>query len=348
MTRRPTLTLKQEDPLQRFVIAGPAQLGRADDINWHATERQIPSIFSELEVAIEVKGAATISRNHAAIYPGNTDSDTGFLLSDLNSMNGTFLNGENTNPERRKHDPRRLAEGDRVRFAHDLELVVEQIGARGADNYALLVAHDGGNLRGVMNDLNLLEEKLVRRGFAGNIFRLHNGDAATENIMRRLEQIAYHTTPDSHMIFHYSGHADKTGLNLNTKQLSPAELYQKLANIRGKKAVILDCCHAGTFIDEQNAARIPPQTLVLAASRSDGKAYEGKTLLAGGEYMGRFTAALVKYLDSRKEGLNLKDFAEALREQFGAGAPIAIKYQEPRIVGASFTILPAYSKIRAT
>lgn len=337
------LVLKQEKPIeQTYLISGPTQLGRAVDLSWYVEDREIPPEFKKLEVFISILDDPCVSRNHAGIIP----IDNSFHLVDLNSGNGTSLNNHKI------HQPVQLSISDKITVGK-LELLVDNIRSISQDNHALLLGHDGGNLKGVKNDLDRFAEKLEKRGFTGNITKLYNGAATKSNVLAYLDQLAYLTVPESHFLFFYSGHGSSNGLHLGnraffdlfglgSKEISPHDLYPRLANVRGKKALILDCCHAGKFIDDKNSSKIPYHTLVLAGSSAAGKAYEGPNhSLADGDYMGRFTVALIKYLDQNKGILNLKDFQKELDKTFSNSPFRSFHKQKPKITGVDFTVLPS-------
>lgn len=341
MDKKQIMILKQEKPVsQRYFIAGPTQIGRAHDLNWAVEGRKIPPQFQQLEAVISIEGAEFTSRNHAGIY---RDDDGKFYLVDLNSLNHTFVNGEDIGSDSGNPVPRALALDDTISISRDLELRVVGFKNLNHNNHCFMVG--GENLLGVKKNLDELEAQLIKRGFEGNVVKLYRRDATRERILEQLEEAAYLTTPDSHFIFYYSGHGDKKGLALdNSNTISPKELYSKLDNIRGKKAIILDCCHAGVFLSRKNKNRVPPNCLILTASSESGKAYYGLSndTIAGGAYMGRFSAALVEYLDQNKRRLDLRDFKQKLDDVFRDNE-ISIHYQDPKIMGGPFTVMTAHS-----
>ncbi len=332
------LVLKQEKPYEQiYHIAGPTHLGRSSSLEWRIADREMPDEFKDLEVLIHIVGTDTVSRNHAGILPSE---DGSFYLIDLNSSNGTFLNNK------RVHGRERLNVGDMVSIASTLDLIVMGIIPSDQNHHALFVGHEGGNLQGVRQDLYQLGKRLEERGFAGNIKELFNEDANRKNVLEYLEQVAHLTTPESHFIFYYSGHGNHDGVQLGIDKISPNDLYSRLRNIRGKKAIILDNCRAGVFINYENKEKMPPNTLVLAGSSETKPAYEGPDFtIAGGEYMGKFTAALIKYLDENRGRLNLKDFKEKLNQNL-SGSLISIYHkQEADVVGIDYTMLTAHSRV---
>jgi len=324
---------------RRFFLSEPTHLGRYDHVEWAVRNRQIPMVFKDLKVAIEIYHDIFISRNHAGILPSKNGS---FFVVDLNSRNGIYLNGARVPSETSGRPRVTLSKGDVIALSSYTSFSVENVGESVDGHIALLVGNEGGNLRGVHADLEELTRKLSTRGFAGNIHQLYNSGATCSAILGRLDEIAYSSVPDSHFFFHYSGHGNEKGLCAGEKELTPDDLFSRLRNIRGKKAVVLDCCHAGIFID--NPLLIPEHTLLLLASSREGPAYEKKTERAGGAFMGRFTAALVKYLDAHREEIDLQAFGEILKTAFNDQVDVKIyQPQAPSIHGDRFTVFSSYS-----
>ena len=326
--------LRQISPQRKIALSGPTQIGRYDSDQkdqWAVPEREQPSEFGQLELIITVARSTKISRNHAAIIP----NEEGAYLLDLNSKNGTYLNGENINLERREPLPHDLAEGDIISIARELEFRVEY---SVTNNYALLVGagedHDGAAQR----DIDALGDILEQRGFLGNVKKLSKSESTKQNIYQQLRDLQDQSTQYSHVIFYFHGHGSTNGLSVGGQILNPKELYKKIGKIRGSKAVILDACNTGLFLNGHNIQKVPPDTLVMAASGENQPAGEtiGATI-AGGHYMGRFTAALIKYLTENTHRLDLRNFADALQQELG-GAGYRLHYQQPLIHGAPFTI----------
>lgn len=60
--------------------------------------------------------------------------------------------------------------------------------------------------------------------------------------------------------------------------------------------------------------------------------------------MGRFTAALVKYLDAHREEIDLQAFGEILKTAFNDQVDVKIyQPQAPSIHGDRFTVFSSYS-----
>lgn len=326
------LILEQKTPEnQLFMIAGPAHIGRCKVMDWAVKERPMPEEFGRLELLIVVDDDIDISRNHAGILP---DSE-GFNIVDLNSLNGTYVNRERINA------PVRISVGDEITIGN-LVMYAKEIKDSELNHHALLVGNEGGNLRGITRDLDEIARSLDKRGFHGNITRLYNQMATTKNIGNYLRQVSYLTTSDSHFFFYFSGHGNDEGISLADGCLKPIDLYDLLRLARGKRAMVLDCCHAGVFLDEEAKTIMPPNTLVLAASSKHGKAFEGPEFrIAGGNYMGDFSAALVQYLKENRQSLDLSDFQSALNHRFKDHFTI---YQSPSVYGESFTMRVAHTQ----
>ena len=241
-----------------------------------------------------------------------------------------------------------IREGDAICLADTLELEYLRTVSTDNNHYAFVVGDPGSNLKGVERDLDEICNQLNKRGFSqGNIARMYgkgHEKITKQSVLGQLEQLAYLATVDSYVIFYFSGHGSSEGLRVGKETISPFEIYEKIANIRGKKAIILDSCHAGIFLTYMNGMLVPGDTLVLAASSGNGHAYEGlDNRIAGGEYMGKFTAALVGYLSDNRHRLNLKELGEHLKKEF-EDAPFKVRYQEPQVEGQNYTLLSVHTQ----
>ena len=361
MAKKKILVLKQRIPPKMenlmvgepvFTIAGPTQIGRTSTKGkWFVPgRRDAPEEFSQMDAVIKVIGENGVSRVHAGIVP---DDKGGFYIMDMNSANWTKVNGRNINPTHRNSRRVRLEVGDEIDCGR-LVLYVDAIKDADTNQHALFVGNAGYNLRGIKNDLENLATALDKRGFKDNIKKLYNGEATKRNVRAYLDQVAYLTDPDSHFIFFYSGHGTKEGLALSIGEdcspgrfLCPDDFYSRLSNVRGKKAVILDCCHAGVFINDEIMSKVPPDTLVIAATDENGGAYETRFYDTDGQKqrMGKLTKFIVEYFSQHREGLNLADMKIALMDKMAhVGKFGDIRYQQPVVGGdGSFTIMVAHT-----
>ena len=322
-----TLVLTQLTIPKKFVISGHTQLGRTDRIMkhiWAVPERPRPKLFQDLEALIHIEGDISVSRNHAGIYQENER----FYILDMNSRNGTFVNDENINPRRNDPQAREIYDGDVIQVSSTGPKFGLRYGE--SDDHALLVAAGEDHPGAMINGIRLLEKHLRRRGY---ICHTLIGAEATKRALRaKLEKIKYLTVPGSNFFMAYHGHGGPHGIGLMDQIMNPRELYKKIRQIRGRKALILDTCNAGLFVDEANRLKIPADTLVLASSAPNMNA--GETLVATEGYMPRFTHALVSYLECHPEKFDLKKFYIQLR----ADNITNIELQGPMLEGMSYAL----------
>jgi len=339
MTR--TLTLRQLGTELGITISRGALLGREPDVSRLVSPH--PAEIGELERLITIadlppEHREKVSRNHCAIY---RFPEGAFYLRDMWSRNGTTLNGRRIGVDR----PYPLHRRDVFSLAGAVGFEVAQIGDADAVNHALLV----GGIYGpsVKNDTRLMAEELGSRGFSGNITTLVEDEATPETVLTHLEQLRPKLTIDSHFVFYYSGHGFRNRprpgkppegfLVLSAGGLTPSMLYPALANLPGKKAVIIDCCYAGMF---REYTGIPPSTFVAAASQADDVSYSAQTLIVDGDFLGAFTKHLIHYFREHPGEFNLVD----VREELGRVIPASRRnqhFQEPTFGGPAsrFTIV---------
>jgi len=321
-------------------IRRSAQLGRNPDLTW-AADRPIPIHHGLLELAVQIDGTADmVSRNHCAIYRHNNGE---FFAVDLRSRNGTTLNHAQLEPG--KLYP--LRPGNRLLLGNAVGFEVTSIEDITINNYALLVGHSGGNLKGPANDIATIASELEKRGFEkGNVQIFRDKEATPRRVLDGVKSIASQATEESHTVFYYSGHGAPVvagmsgGLSLggwftgNFRQLSPRRLYTELEHVAGKKAVIIDSCFSGAFL---NGA--PSDTLVVTAVPWYRVAREGHAARFGYQMMGVLTQHLLGYFRDHPNEFNLADLETA----FKGGIPLGrhrSTLQHPQVGGATrFTIV---------
>lgn len=315
----------------KLVVSGNAMLGSATSMEWAVPERQMPSEFASLEKVVQVEGDPFISRNHAGVLFDIAKKK--FVLIDLNSKNGTIINGKVITRET-------LSKGDIISLGATMFLV--DFKSADSNHHAILVSHDGGNLRGTQEDVNQLSDRIYKRGFGDNVIKLYNPNKL--QIITALNNLAFVTTSTSHVIFSYSGHGSPNGLEVGLDTISPKELLDKLDNVNGKKAVIIDACHAGTFVCEYLKRSIPAM-LVIAACRTDERAHERlSTSISSGKYMGIFTSTLIKYLDKHPGSFDLADIQHEFEKSLSKNEYLCGGIQTPSISGQRFSIIKVMSE----
>ena len=319
----------------KIAISNSVQMGRSTQERWHrwaVQDREQPPEFAGLEAFLPIDGM-NVSRNHAAI----TQREGEYFLVDLNSLNGTYLNGQDVNPHRRNPQPFLLREGDCISLNGEkinLDVKFTQF-----MNYALLVAGSGDHPTSPDNNIELIGQELTKRGY---VVQTLTGEQATKQAVRdSIRELSNLTVPESHFFFSYYGHGNTLGIKLNGQIMNPRELYKELQKVRAQTAVIIEACHSGIFVNAENADRIPEGVLVLTASAADRGAVETRLLQDEPEYVGRFTKALVEYLRTNREEFNLKEFYRSMHDN----THHTLLLQEPGMHGTTYTIPRATSML---
>ncbi|MBS3068451.1 FHA domain-containing protein [Candidatus Micrarchaeota archaeon] len=288
---------------RRIILDKNTHLGRVP-FPEHRSPRELPPVFKKAQIAVLVENDGHISRNHALLVR----EDEQWVLHDLNSLNGTRVNGESLP----RGGERTLRSGDIIKIAHTPLVFSPHEGE--IENFALLVGNPGfPPLRGIENDIDSMQDVLSdRKNFPGNVSTLSRDKATREAILNMLESFALIATNESSFVFYYAGHGGITGLSVFDGTLTPKDLYSRLVNIRGKKLVLLDSCHSSVFLDGRSS-----NTLVISGESPKGHLYEGpvSTMLSDGYYVqGYLTRAFIKLLRGNSGRINLKEIAAELEK----------------------------------
>lgn len=310
-----------------IIIDRSTHLGRVP-YPTHQSPRDLPDVFKQAKVAVVIEeGDALVSRNHALVMAAGSL----FFIHDLNSLNGTYLNGERI----ARGGARLLSDGDRISLSDKTNLVFTT--SAEVQNSALLVgcpAPAPGILdrlvrregvrprRSVRNDLRAMAEALGKREhFDNNIAQLYDRGATREAVINALRFSASLASEDSVSVIYFTAHGSRRGIMLSDGVLGPAELYSALKDIRGKKVVLLDCCHASIFLKN-----VPPGTLLITGESPKGFLYEGLATQCidfapesgvrqgwGMQFQGYLTRSFLNVLESCPEAIDLKRIADKLR-----------------------------------
>lgn len=317
----------------KFVIDRNTHIGR---VPFPKSPCDLPPAFRKAKAALILdERDMAVSRNHALL----AHERGAWKIYDLNSRNGTVVNST------RLHAgvPRQLRNNNRIsvgqtEFLFQFPMTLQ--------NSALLVGCPGifsRRLNGIRNDLDDMKDVLGQRGtFDGNMSELYGSKATRNAIIRSLRLSAAMNSDDSLFIFYYCGHGSRAGMSVSGASLQPPQLYEELSNIRGKKLVLLDCCHSLAFI---RSAAIPSNTLVIAGESEQGVMFEGEVTCNGdlplfSKYIqGFLTRAFVKLLEQSKGAIDLKHVAtelgqyHALRDHgvgvHAAGVSLMLPRQSP-------------------
>jgi len=183
---------------------------------------------------------------------------------------------------------------------------------------ALLVSQDDFRT----HDVVLMNALLRRCGYERKIIR--HRECTEKTIVESIDQLARESDADSQTVFFYAGHGHDAGTyyskgvcvngnptNIYEKRMTPFAILQLLGKIKGKKAVIIDSCYSGEFVDEvkDKAVRsVFPDMIndyvVLAACPADNATVRSEGYAKGWD-IGPLTAALYYLIGSSKGPVNL-------------------------------------------
>ncbi len=125
---------------------------------------------------------------------------------------------------------------------------------------------------------------LRRRGY--KIFTVGVEECTRERVLSSIDELAHDSRDGSKTFFYYAGHGshiDRTYVNgittrgegyVDSQRIVPYALFERLANVRGKKAVVIDACYSGEFTEYLRKGMGPPllkDYVVIASTRRDGE-----------------------------------------------------------------------------
>lgn len=337
LTRIDELALKNGLP-QEVIIDAVTQLGRAGKCV-ATSPGCTPDMLEDAKIAIQIEDPTNLlSRNHALIYPPTTNSDP-FMIKDLGSKNGTFVNDRPV--EKGKKAP--FYSDDIIRLSGGAVFKVKILGINAYSCYGLMVGHHGGNLNGTTGDVRDLKTEFQKRGF--EITELIDLNATRDRILKVLADYKGRVTGDSIFLFHFSGHGTRRGeLCLgggffDNKKLSAEELFGAFEGYRGQILIILDGCYTDSFAE----ADIPPRSVLIGHA---GKAYEGvapsviheENNYGGGNIVrGHTSRAMTKALKSNPGRVNVQKLYEAVKDD----PRILARQQEVELHPQTIIFLPS-------
>lgn len=320
------LVLEEFSPPHREIhIIGSTHLGSSDGTRWLAA-KPAPLEVRLLEYAVVLKEDPHIAPHHCAIIPAPHCHYNKYMVLDLEG--NTHINFVPLEA----YESRVLHKGNVINLGKDYVLIVKEY-KETANQRALLIGHSGGNLQGAHYDVHALASRLNERGwFVQTLI-----DQPKKVVWEHLVGLESCLGPTSSLLFYYTGHCFPKGLAFDRRSagyeiLAPDEIHGALRKLPGKKALVLDCCHAGAFM----LSKMPLDMLVVAASVLGERAYETKSDSLG-RPAGLLSKALIKYLQAHPERVDLSTLEHYLRttmprDRFG------IHKQFPAIAGPEFVI----------
>ena len=135
-------------------------------------------------------------------------------------------------------------------------------------------------------DIEVVQEILLNKGY--NVRLIPPQMCTRKNVLFRLEELSSVSRDDSASFFYYAGHGSEVpgyvnGIMTNDvnssvfpwqNRLVPYELLTELGKIRGKKAIVIDSCFSGEFVEEArglyNDGLIKDYVIITSTTR-DGK-----------------------------------------------------------------------------
>ena len=188
----------------------------------------------------------SVSRQHAEIYPSNDDN---WLIKDLGSTNGTYVNGEEITLE-----PVKLNKGDTIGIGRDISFQFEKTLTN--PNHALLcyptLRRDGAKNNEGLEVISNFKNEIAPYGFDGNIGELVDEKRNKANLFSWFDVLKRYATNESTSLIYLVGHGiddEHLGLHREGKDtvswgltVTYTQLFFWMSFVRGNKILILDEC----------------------------------------------------------------------------------------------------------
>ena len=106
--------------------------------------------------------------------------------------------------------------------------------------------------------IDIMAHLLKSYGYQCNTINPEN--ATEDKIFSKIEQLATESNNSHQTVFYYAGHGhvinkyygkaiSVKGRGIDKSRITEYELFDALGKIQGKKAIIIDACHSGAFVD---------------------------------------------------------------------------------------------------
>jgi FHA domain-containing protein len=339
-----------------IAVDGNVQIGRGrgerlrQPSSWFS-DRPKPPDLAELDLVIDIDGSPYMSRNHAGIRCEGKS----YTVQDLNSLNGTLRNDVRMEPGVHYS----LAVGDCIAMGPDQFRVGDAAEAFEEHAFRTVVRpewylgvvgfdSDQHMQRVFHTSVDCISGELYRRGYQTELHGIKTPPipllhcrvfevVQLSTILDSLNRRGYAAGTDAHTFLHYTGHGTREGLALNNSELlTPRTLFDAISSIRGKKFLVLDACHAGVFLSERQ--RIPPQTLILAGTRTADTQAFGDGPEETGLPMTILARRLWELLRDRSGSVDILDERPALETAFRQTGDGVVYLQQPGMNTATYTV----------
>lgn len=236
-----------------------------------------------------------------------------WYIRDLKSSNGTNLNSFPIN----SNNKWLLRKGSRIDIPGH-KLTVEEFD-EGPVNYALLIAHSGGDLTDISNNTRVMNSVLSLRGFSDRI-TLFEDEVNYQNVYNEFQRIREKIREDSQLVVYLGGHGGEEGLYLGkNRRLAYSTIFNQLRDIKGSKLFISDACHSGTSVQSLLRYDIPYQTMVMACTEQKEYGHMSPRHALSEKYFGSlllFTAEVARYLKEHQDSFEAVTMAREIQGRF--------------------------------
>lgn len=158
------------------------------------------------------------------------------------------------------------------------------------------------------DDIEVINHELRRRGYDCYIL---GPEDTEEEIFKSINDVASESNDETKTVFYFSGHGanledygqviivNSSNPTYDKFGITPNCLFNKLAKVKGKKAIIIDACYSGRFTLEEELEGIIENYVVIAACPEDYKTHYSPLYIMG-EKLGSLTFDIYKLLNKSK------------------------------------------------
>ena len=166
------------------------------------------------------------------------------------------------------------------------------------------------------SNIELINHELSRRGYDCKV--IDTFSATNTKIFESIDEIAVNSNEETKTVFYissegYKGPNEKVSIltvkdynsNKDYYAIYPYNLFEKLGKIKGKKAIFIDACYSGNFLECKNIEDLIENYVIVAACPEDRITASNFMYIFTGKYTSSLEFNLYKLLTKSEEPINI-------------------------------------------